>query len=176
MWYRNSIWCPLMSGISMVPCVELSHGCYLEFITWMHQSWQSVVSANHQDELMPHPPHPESAAFLRFWPWLMVQGQLLLDHMVQYGPGPLIIWKNILSQLCSRIIFEMHTASGACSKYVPGAVWIQMMLLDHIWLRIFFQIINDPGPLWSWTISQGQNLKRANQLLIIYSQSGAAPG
>ena len=44
----------------------------------------------------------------------------------QYDPGPLIIWKNILCQICSRIIFEKHTAPGVCSKYVysnnaPGA-------------------------------------------------------
>ena len=57
------------------------------------------------------------------------------------APGPFIIWKNIVSQICSRIIFEMHTAPGACSRYAPGAVYIQIMLLEHIWLRIFFQII-----------------------------------
>ena len=28
-------------------------------------------------------------------------------------PGPTAIWKNILSQPCSRTIFEMHTAQGA---------------------------------------------------------------
>ena len=48
-----------------------------------------------------------------------------------YDPGPLI-WKNILSQICSRIIFEMHTAPGVCSKYAPGAMCIQIMLLEHI--------------------------------------------
>ena len=58
----------------------------------------------------------------------------------------LIIWKNILCQIFSSIIFEMHTAPGACSKYSSGAVCIQIMLLEHIWLRIFFQIINGPGP------------------------------
>ena len=49
-----------------------------------------------------------------------------------YGPGPLIIWKNILSQIYSRIMFEMLTAPGACSKHAPGAVCIQVMLLEHI--------------------------------------------
>ena len=34
----------------------------------------------------------------------------------------LIIWKNILSQIYSRSIFWMHTAS--CNTHVPGAVWI----------------------------------------------------
>ena len=65
----------------------------------------------------------------------MVQDQPLLDYIVgPYGPGPLIIWKNILSQICSRIIFEMYTAPGACSKYASGAVCFQIMLvldLDH---------------------------------------------
>ena len=98
--------------------------------------------------------------FVRFWPRPMVQNQLV------YGPGPngpgsLIIWKNIQSQICSRIIFEMHTAPGACSKYAPGVVCIQTMLLEHIWLRIFFQIIWSRSS-WSWTIiSQGQNLTKA---------------
>ena len=31
-----------------------------------------------------------------------------------YGPGPLIILKNILSQICSRTILEINTAPGAC--------------------------------------------------------------
>ena len=39
-----------------------------------------------------------------------------------YGPGPLIILKNILSQICSRTIFEMHTAPGAYSKHALGTV------------------------------------------------------
>ena len=42
-------------------------------------------------------------------------------------------------------IWNAHTAPGACSKYAPGAMFIQIMLLEHIWLRIFFQIINGPG-------------------------------
>ena len=94
------------------------------------------------------------------WLWqvsLAVYTECLLETLAStYGPGPvapgpydpwpLIIWKNILSQICSRIIYEMHTAPGACSKYVPGAVYIQIMLLEHILLRIFFQIINGPEP------------------------------
>ena len=67
----------------------------------------------------------------------MIQGQLLQDLMVLDQ-----MWKNILSQIhvCSRIKFEIHTAPGACSKYAPGAVWIQIMCLQHFWLyRIFFQ-------------------------------------
>ena len=60
----------------------------------------------------------------------------------------------------------MHTAPGACSKYASGAACIQKMLLEHIQLRIFFQIINGPGPYgpgaYGWTISQSQNLKKAS--------------
>ena len=56
---------------------------------------------------------------------------------VPYGLGPFIkpFWKNILSQICSRIIFGMHTALRACSKHAhdtPEAVCTQIMLLDHI--------------------------------------------
>ena len=64
-----------------------------------------------------------------------------------YGPGPLIIWKNILSQICSRSIIWMHTIPWASLLYAPGAVCILSMVLEHIWLRIFFQIINGP---WSY--------------------------
>ena len=63
-----------------------------------------------------------------------------------YGPGPLIILKNFLSQICSRTIFEKHTAPGAYSKHASRAVCISNMVLEHIWLRKFFQIINGPGP------------------------------
>ena len=46
-------------------------------------------------------------AFWWFWP--------RLDRPLgQYGPRPFIIWKNSLSQIWSRTIFEMHTAPGAC--------------------------------------------------------------
>ena len=40
----------------------------------------------------------------------------------------------------------MHTATGACSKYAPGAVYIQIMLLGHIWFRIFFQVNHKSRP------------------------------
>ena len=63
-----------------------------------------------------------------------------------YGPGPLIILKNIRSYICSRTIFEKHSAPGAHSKHAPGAVYILNMVLEHIWLRKFFQIMNGPGP------------------------------
>ena len=42
--------------------------------------------------------------------------------MAQDQPGPLEIYKNILGQICPRIIYEIHTAPGACSKYAPGEV------------------------------------------------------
>ena len=63
-----------------------------------------------------------------------------------YGPGPLIILKDILSQICSRSIIWMHTAPGAYLLRAPGAVCISNMILEQMWLRIFFQIINDPEP------------------------------
>ena len=56
-----------------------------------------------------------------------------------------IIWKNILTHICSMTIFEMDTAPGVYSKHAPGpgavqcellylngAVCIQIMLLEHI--------------------------------------------
>ena len=58
------------------------------------------------------------------------------------GPGPLIILKNILSWICSRTIFENHTAPGAYSKHTPGAMYILNIVLEHVWLKKFFQIIN----------------------------------
>ena len=67
-------------------------------------------------------------AFVRFWPDNMV-----LDHMVQdhngpgpkgpYGPGLLIVLKNILSQICSGTIFEIRTSPGACLLYVGS--WME---------------------------------------------------
>ena len=58
--------------------------------------------------------------------------------------------------------FEKHTAPGAHSKHAPGAVWISEMILEHIWFRKFFQIMNGPGP---WTINQGQNHQKAFRFL-----------
>ena len=46
----------------------------------------------------------------------------------------------------------MHTVPGACLLYSPGAVclffffFFPNMVLEHIKLRIFFKIINGPGP------------------------------
>ena len=59
--------------------------------------------------------------------------------------------------------------SEACSKHTPGAVCIQIMLLEHIWLRIFFKIIVQGHMVlehmaqehMSLIISRGQNLKKA---------------
>ena len=36
--------------------------------------------------------------------------------------------------------------AGAYSKHAPGAVCISDMVLEHIWLGKFFQIMNGPGP------------------------------
>ena len=62
--------------------------------------------------------------------------------------------------------FWIHNAPGAYSKYAPGAyskytymyasgaVYIQIMLLEHIELRIFSQISHAPGALFRAKISQ----------------------
>ena len=57
---------------------------------------------------------PLQYALWRFWPRTYTLGP--------YGPGPLIIGKNFLGQICSRTIFEMHTVPGACLLYAPGTV------------------------------------------------------
>ena len=101
--------------------------------------------------------------FWRFWPRLIVQDHMLLDHM-------LIIWKNILSQICSRTLFEIHTALGAYSKHAPGAVYTYIMLLEHIGLKALLQIIYSPGPYGlgaygpgaSRTVSRGRNLQKVS--------------
>ena len=49
-----------------------------------------------------------------------------------FGPGPLIILKNILLLICSRTKLEKHTAPGAYSKHTPRAVCISNMVLEHI--------------------------------------------
>ena len=73
------------------------------------------------------------------------------DAPRSYGPGPaaagpLIIWNNILSQICPRNIIWIYTAPGAYLLHAPEAVCISNIVLEHIWLGIFFQIINGPGP------------------------------
>ena len=40
----------------------------------------------------------------------------------------------------------MHTALAACLLYAPGAVYFLDMVLEHIWLRIFFKTNNGTGP------------------------------
>ena len=79
-----------------------------------------------------------------------------------YGPGP-----NFEEYLKFNILDHIvkHTAPGAYSKHAPGAVCISNMVLKHIWLKKFIQIINGPGPCgpgaWSWTVNQCQNLQKA---------------
>ena len=57
-----------------------------------------------------------------------------------YGPGSLIILKNILSWICSMTIFEKHTALGAHSKHAPGAVCISNMVLSIFELENSFRL------------------------------------
>ena len=68
--------------------------------------------------------------------------------------GAWIIWSNILSQICSLdapgaynkyAIQKNAQCSRSMSKYAPRAVCIQIMLLEHIELRILPQIIHAPG-------------------------------
>ena len=40
---------------------------------------------------------------------------------------------------------KMHNTPGALYRYAPGGVYIQIMLLEHIELRILPQIIHAPG-------------------------------
>ena len=39
-----------------------------------------------------------------------------------YGSGPNIMWKKILSQICSRIVFKIQTAPAAYINYTTGTV------------------------------------------------------
>ena len=41
---------------------------------------------------------------------------------------------------------QKNTAPGAYSKHAPGAVCFSNIVLEQIWFRKFFQIINGPGP------------------------------
>ena len=58
--------------------------------------------------------------------------------LILYGPGPLMIWKNFLSQMLQDHIWNAH-APGAWSMCIQIWSW-------SFWLRIFFPIINGPGP------------------------------
>ena len=53
-------------------------------------------------------------------------------------------------------MFEKHTAPGAYSKNATGALCISNMVLEHIWLIKFFQIINGPGPYDPGAYGPGQ--------------------
>ena len=81
-----------------------------------------------------------------------------------YGPGPLTILKNILSQICSRTIFEINTAPGACLlaymlleqyafqilfKYSPGPYLKSTLLQVHVCYMLLEQYAFQ---IWSWSI------------------------
>ena len=76
-----------------------------------------------------------------------------------YGSEPLIIRKNIPSQICSRSIIWMHTAPGAYLLHAREAVCISDMIHEHIKLRIFFQIINGPEPYGPGAAARGPEVK-----------------
>ena len=75
------------------------------------------------------------------------------------APGPYIA--NMLQEHMSNA-----QCSRSMSKYAPGAVYVQIMLLEHIELRILTQIIHALGACsWSscsWSIISGQNLTEAD--------------
>ena len=84
--------------------------------------------------------------------------------------GRMLIWDfglDLWSRTnCSRIIFEMHTAPGACSKYALGAVCIQIMLSWSIFDLDYSSrllMVEEQLFLDHMTISRGQNLKKIRQ-------------
>ena len=86
--------------------------------------------------------------------------------MKHTSPGSFLIGKNILSQICSRIIFEMHTVPGAGSKWSIFDLEYSSRLLvvqDHMVLYHMVQEQLGPyGPIvQDQTRSRGQNLKKA---------------
>ena len=112
--YINTFYCRSIQ----LTAFQVKNYCDVAKQSWHNHSrdcaeWQGIAGVN---------------AFWRYWPRLKVQ-----DHN---GPEALIIWKNFLSQLFSRTIFEMHTAPGACLLYASGAVCCQ---------------------IWSWSIFHLEN-------------------
>ena len=97
----------------------------------------------------------------------MVQDQLLLELVGHYGPpGPLTIWKNVLNQICSRSIFWMHAAPGTGRPLWSSWTINNLeecsesnMLQEHFLNAHCSRSIYLTS--WSWTISRGQNLKKA---------------
>ena len=68
---------------------------------------------------------------------------MLQEHIWMHNaPGAYLKKKN---QNNKKLMFvKMHNAPGAYSRFAPGAVYIQIMLLEHIELRIRPQIIHAP--------------------------------
>ena len=77
---------------------------------------------------------------LLFYKWLKYCSTKRLKSMLvksapgPYGHGPLIILKNVISRICSRTIFEKHTAPGTYSKHATGAVCIQIWSRPGVYL------------------------------------------
>ena len=83
--------------------------------------------------------------------WQSGSRGLSIIHTVEQCEGPNFSsgsqWLNLVrDEVILRKVndLEMYTAQGAYSKYVPGAVCSQIMLLEHIWLRALLQIIYGP--------------------------------
>ena len=65
--------------------------------------------------------HKLNNAFARQFPSEYVSYCVLKILALTYCPGPLIICKNFLGQICCRTTFEMHVC-----YYAPGAVCFQI--------------------------------------------------
>ena len=86
------------------------------------------------------------------------------------GPGPLIIWKNTLSQICSRSIIWIANYSWSIFATCSIKQGNSNMILEQILLKIFFQIINGPGPYCPGPAGPGPLVKgkisKTKQLLL----------
>ena len=64
---------------------------------------------------------------------------------MHYAPGA---YSNMLQEHKANVLQE-HTSNAQCSRsmsrYASGAVYVQIMLLEHIELRILSPIIHAPG-------------------------------
>ena len=116
--------------------------------------------------------------------WQIVVDILALQHISMNASSTDSLWSlfwDFGCDLWSWTINNLEEYSksnmihpGPYSTHAPGAMCTQIILLEHIWLKIFFQIIYGTGPWSIWsrsilslTISRGQNLKKAVRSLSI---------
>ena len=72
-----------------------------------------------------------------------------------YGPGLCMILKNLLWQICSRTIFEKHTAPGAYRKHAPAPGAVCKYGPGVYLTQKFVQMTNGPGPYGPGVYSSG---------------------